>query len=117
VTARVLRLGGGGIIDCEYDPQAGVAVNKRCTFEWVPGRNKYVIKSVFNPPQELLTPDQNRAAFELSPPSGLSHSNAVPNCILALWNVPPQRAVAFEVQINTSASEEGADSYFTRAGG
>lgn len=117
VTALVQRMGSSQLVPCAYDPQQGVAVGKRCAYRWIPGRNKYVIQSVFGPPDQVISPDQNPSNFELAPPGSLISSDAIGGAVLLLWNVPVQRSVAFQVQVNTSASESGATSYYTRAGG
>lgn len=117
VIAYVQRASSSQIIPCDYDPKQGVEEGKRCTYRWVPGRNKYVIESVFSTARSIQSGDQDKAAFELSPPSNLQSSDAVGGCILLIWDAPPQQNITFEVQVNTSASESGASLYRTRAGG
>lgn len=121
--ALVLRDGTQTPIPCEYDPQAGVAVGKRCVVDWIPGR-QFVITSVFGAPNTIRPGDQPAGALELAPPSGVTASSALPGCILVSWEVPAQLSVTFEVQRNSSAVEAGAvtvamtrgDSYVDSAG-
>lgn len=115
-TALVRPVGSATTIPCAFDPQQGVEVDKVCTYIWVQGRKEYVIQSVFSPKSTILSPDQNKTAFELSPPSNLVHDDSLPGCVLLIWDCPPQQDITFEVMYNSSAAEAGAQTMRTRAG-
>lgn len=54
--------------------------------------------------------------FVLAPPSGLHAVAAIPGSALIAWNVPPQLPVSFEVQTNTTATDEGATKVLSTRG-
>lgn len=115
-TALVRPVGSATTVPCAFDPQQGVEVDKVCTYIWVQGRKEYVIQSVFSPKSTILSPDQNKTAFELSPPSNLVHDDSLPGCVLLIWDCPPQQDITFEVMYNSSAAEASAQTMRTRAG-
>lgn len=96
--------GSRSIIPVELMTEANAG--DRCILTRVPNTNRWQLTSAFsrvNPPQ---TPDGRYG--EMFPPSGLTGHTMLPDTCLWTWNAPVQKSVIFEVQVNTSASSDGA---------
>lgn len=99
-------------VRCDNSPD--VDVGKRCLIQQIPRSKKYVIISVFAS-NNLPNNSTPQSSFELFPPNNIVVASNFGNAITVNWDTPPQQAVTFEVQTNTSAIDSGAvTAYLTR---
>jgi len=113
--ARVQVKGSTAFKYVSVDNAPGVEVGKRCLIQWIPLSKKYVMLTVFA--SSALTDAVPQRTFELFPPSNFSLNTPITNIIMATWDTPPQQAVVFEVQTNSSASDSGATTVLKTRGG
>lgn len=115
--AKIQIAGSAGIEDAFYDISAKIEAGDYCLVAWSPQRNHFVVLTAFNAPgsqTNLMT--RRLTSMELAPPSGVEAHNYIPGTIIVEWNAPPQQAVAFEIQTNTTAVESGSSTQLVTRG-
>lgn len=86
-----------------------VSVGNRCLCVRPKTSAKWVVLGSFGTAQTGYLPQRSpEDGYEIYPPGNILAVDAIPGSCMWSWYAPPEKAVVFEVQTNTTAVESGA---------